>query len=170
MSIVKQIRPKLNNALKDILDTIGYTDTKVIYSDQNGLEPDNTYGVVNILNISQVGFRDESTLIYAQPDNLEFVTHHTISTQISFVGTEAGSVAYDFRQNMVNNRRCFEILMRSNFGIASRGDVRRIPQKRESAWVEAYNMDIDFTFSVFSRESYDWVEDAVVNEELIIGD
>ena len=166
MSILRAVKAPIQKAFTDILTAIGYPDVNVIFSHQNGLEPDKSYGVINILQISQIGGRNEATLL-APGEILEFITHHTISIQISFVGTESDSLAYDFRQNMENNRVAFEILQRADLGMASRGDVRRIPQNRESAWVEAYNMDFDFTFAVFTRQSYDWVEYVTINGELI---
>lgn len=165
MSILRAIKPVLHSSLSDVLTTLGYPDTQIIYSNQNGLEPDKSYGVINILQINQVGRSDEASFIVPTSDILEFVTHHTLSIQISFIGTESDSIAYDFRHGLINNRRCFEALLKNNFGIASRGDVRRVPQKRESAWVEAYNMDIDLTFSIFTRQSYDWVEYVDINGE-----
>ena len=165
MSIMGGVRIPLQRAFKKILEEIGYPDTQIVFSHQNGLEPDKSYGVINILQVNQLGGRNEASFIEPTSDILEFITHHSITIQISFVGTEAANVGYDFRQAMVNNRRCFEILQLANFGITSRGDVRRIPQKRETAWVEAYNMDIDFTFAVFTRQSYDWVEYIDVNGE-----
>ena len=167
MSIYKPVKIALQHSIKDVLEEIGYLDTKVIHSHQNGLEPTNTYCIINILGHEQKGQRNEASFIEPTSDILEIMTHYSVRTQLSFVGLESEEVGADFRHALINNRRCFEIFQKANFGILSRGNLRRIPQKRETEWVAAVNMDIDFSFAVFTRQSYDWVEYITVNGEVI---
>lgn len=165
--IYTAIEETLQPALKQILEEIGYTDTLVIFSHQNGLEPTNTYCIINFLQIEQLGFKDEATFIMQDQDYLEFVTHYNLNTQITFCGKEAPSTAFDFRHSLINNRRSIDILSQANYGILTRGDIRRIPEKRETQWVECHNMDIDFSFAVLTRQTYDWATSFVVNGNII---
>lgn len=154
----KMVSVPLKHAFSKILEILEYPETQVIFSHQNGLEPNASYGVINILGVDQVGFRSEATFLLDEGDILETVTHYKLQVQISFVGTATSDIAQAFRHGMVNDRRCFETLLRANFGILDRGQIRRIPQKRESDWVDAYNMDFSFSFAVNTRFTYDWIE------------
>lgn len=157
MSIFREVKIPLQKALTGVLEKIGYKDTILIFSNQNGLEPDKTYGIIDIFGVNQIGWRDEATFL-TDDEELESITHHKIITQIKFLGTKAEDVAYDFRHALVNDRRCFEYLLVRNFGINERGDVRRVPQPRDTAWVDSFNMDINFSFAVRTIFKYDWIE------------
>lgn len=167
MSIYKPVRNGLTRCVKKVLTEIGYEDTVVIPSHQNGLEPTQTYCVINTLGIRQEGGRNEASFIEKTSDILESMTHYRVMTQITFLGQDSEMLGMDFRHAIVNNRRCFEYFQFDGFGILSRGELRRIPQKRETEWTPLVNMDMDFSFAVFTRQSYDWVEYITVNGEVI---
>jgi|SRR5690606_8158707 len=167
MSIYVPVKTALQSSITSVLSEIGYENTQVIHSHQNGLEPTNTYCIVNILGYEQKGGRDEASFIEPSTDILESVVHYGVRTQLSFVGLDSEQVGADFRHSLINNRRCFEIFQRANLGILLRGDLRRIPQKRETQWVAAVNMDVDFSFAVFTRQSYDWIEYITIDGEVI---
>lgn len=164
--IYKPVRNSITNSIKSVLTNIGYQDTLVIQSHQNGLEPTKTYCVLNILMHTQQGFKDEATFMERSNDLLDSIAHYSVSTQISFVGKDSEEVATEFRHALVNNRRCYEYFLYNGLGILSRGNLRRIPQKRETEWVAAMNMDIDFSYAVRTRQSYDWIEYITIDGEV----
>lgn len=153
----RMVTVPFKHACDKILEIIGYEDTQVIFANQNGLEPDNTYCVIQVLGVTQVGRVTEASTL-TEDEILETITNYKLDVQLSFIGTTSSASAQAFRHGMVNDRRCFETLMRSNFGIIDRGQIRKIPQKRESDWVDAYNMDFSFSFAILTRFSYDWIE------------
>lgn len=164
--IYKPVRSSITASMKSVLEEIGYPDTLVVQSHQNGLEPTNTYAVLNILMTTQHGFRDEATFMNLDGDTLDSVTTYSVSTQISFVGKDSEEVATEFRHAMINNRRCYEYFLYNGLGVLSRSDLRRIPQQRETEWVAAMNMDIEFSYAVATRQSYDWIQYITVNGEV----
>ena len=167
MSIYSAVETSLRSCIEDILDVIGITDVPVIYSHQNGLEPTSTYCILNVLGHTQIGRMNESTYLMKDEDVLESITQYSVQTQISFVGANADGVASDFKHALSNNRSCIDVTQRNNFGILNKSQLRRIPQKRETQWVAMSNMDIDFSFAVRTRQSYDWVEFITLNGEVI---
>lgn len=161
------LRDGLYTATRKTLDAIGYTDIDVIYANEDVLEPEKTYCIINILDYNQTGGVNEATFMHPDSDILESVTHYNIFTQFSIIGKRANVVAPDFRHNVVNNRRCREEFLKENFGMLTRSKLRNIPQKRDTEWVPCFNMDINLSFAINTKQSYDWVEYITVNGEVI---
>lgn len=166
------IEDQLYDAVREVLDDLGYPAVEVVYANENILEPSKTYCVINILDFVQLGGKDEGTFLSVDPSQtvqevLDIIVHYSIPTQFSFIGKTAGNVSHDFRHNAINNRKSYESFMRQSFGMLQRSNLRKAPQLRETEWVAGYNMDISFSFSIYTRQSYDWVEFIGVNDKVI---
>lgn len=165
------IEDNLYLSIRSILDILGYPEVLVVHSNVNSLEPSKTYCVIDILDTSQSGRTNEASYIASETpdgvDMLESMTHYILLTQISFIGTNAGDVSHDFRHNISNNRVCFEEIQKKSFGLLSKSNLRRNPQKRETQWVNSFNMDMSLSFAIRTRQSYDWVEYITINDEVI---
>lgn len=172
MSIHSVTEDNLYDATRKVLDTLGFTSVSVVFSNENALEPSKTYCVINILDIQQRGYRDEGTYLTPNPDDadspfLEFIVHYTVLTQFSFIGLSAGDAGMDFRHNLVNNRKCVDIYRAYNFGMLEKSSLRRAPQMRETNWVDGYNMDINLSFAVNTKQVTDWVDTIAVNDRTL---
>lgn len=156
------------DCVQGVMTELGYPTLKIVYSNQNGLEPTNEYVVISALDIKQLGMKDEASYIDPNSEDiLETVSHYTFCLRLSFMGDNSGNIGADFRHQLINNRKYFEIFQENKFGILKRTDLRRVPQLRESGWVESFNMDIDLSFAINTRQSYDWMEFITVNGEVI---
>lgn len=155
----------LYDSLRAILDINGFNNVPIIYSMSNSPETLNTYCLIDILNIEQVGRSDEGTFIVPQTEVLEFNTHYKIYIQLASRGDSSSSVASSLHHNM-NNRKCYEEFHKRNLAILNKSNLRRAPQLRETRWVDGYNFDMNLTFSIFTRQSFDWVEYITVNGEV----
>lgn len=162
---LEPIMDSLYDATEAMLRENGFRDVSIIFATSGAPVPKNTYVVLDILEISQVGRSDESTYLTAEEKLLEFNTHYKIDLRIAVRGDSAPNIASSLHHN-INNRRCFEELMKRNLGVLNKSSLRRAPQLRETQWVEGYNFDLTLTFSVFTRQSYDWVEYISINGEV----
>jgi hypothetical protein len=163
MSIYLKIQDNLYDAVHEALSVLGWSNVVVVFSSQNIREPENTYCLINILDIEQQGFRDEGTFLKDDPIDpekgyLEFIAHYFLQVRFSFIGDSADVVAADFKHNIPNNRACIDEFRRMGWGILNRSGVRRVPQPRDTKWVEMFNMDMDLSFSIHTEQEYGWVE------------
>jgi hypothetical protein len=163
MSFYTTVLDNLYDATHEVLTSLGYENVNVIFSGNNTTEPEKTYCLINVLNFSQVGFKDEATFLtdydpQTQLGILETVSHYKLSIQYSFIGNSADVVAMDFRHNLINNQVCISIFNKYNWGFLDRSDIRRSPQPRDAKWVEMFNMDMRLSFAIKTRQQMDWVE------------
>lgn len=159
------LQDTLYDGMRAILDSLNYNTVDVVFSKTNSIESLNTYCVLDILQIKQEGKRDEGSFIVPEGEWLEFNTYYNIYLQVSVFGDKAGEVATALHHHF-NNRRCFEELAKRNLGLLKKTDLRRNPQLRETKWVDSFNFDTNLTFSIFTKQSFDWVEYITVNGEV----
>lgn len=163
MSIFTQIQDNLYDAVHNAISVLGYPNVVVVFSSKNVREPSQTYCLINILDIEQQGFRDEGTFLKddaSDPEKgyLEFIAHYFLQVRFSFIGASADIIASEFKHNIPNNRACIDEFRKLNWGILNRSGVRRIPQPRDTQWVEMFNMDMNLSFSIHTEQEYSWVE------------
>ena len=138
---------------------------QLIHSHQ-GLEPENTYCVMNILQLQRVGRMTESTFINpVENDELWTIANYNLYTQFSFIGDKADDYGFDFGHNITNNRRFIEEYQKRKLAVTKRSDIRNQPQMRDSQWKPVQNMDLTFSLAVRTRQTVDWVEFITVNGE-----
>ncbi len=146
-------------SMRQILNHLGWEKLQVVLANEGGLEPKGSYALINIIDRQRVGRVDEST---GSPRNQESINtysnYYTLSIQISFVGSESGDVMGDFEDSVFSSRRCIEYWQMHKLGPLSQSGSRRVPQLRETKWVKAYNIDLNLSFAIQSRETIDWIE------------
>lgn len=141
-----------------------YPTTPVIFSHSNGTEPAESYVVINVLQIEQVGKGYTSTLVN-ELDELTIQANYNVYVQFSFIGSQSGEMSQSFTQRL-NNVLFREELIRSNLGLRTKTNIRRAPQKRDTKWVEYHNMDVVFTYAINTQQIVDVVEAVIIVDEL----
>lgn len=136
----------------------GENEVPIIFSKENGLEPKNTYCAISILNRSRTGRTDHSTFLQRDTDEMWWTQHYQLYLQLSFIGKDAANVAWAFDECLPESRVYLETLQRNSLGWLTKSDLRRMPQPRETRWVEAYNIDINLSFALQYRQVMDWIE------------
>lgn len=162
MSIYSTLRPAIRDVA--LVANIDYPTMPVVYSHQNGSEPAETYMTINILNVDQIGHHSTPALTRAN-EILDVRVAYEVMVQFSFFGSLAGDAAHDFTQRINNNPLVFEELSKNKLGIMRKTNLRRNPQKRDTKWVESFNMDITFSYIINTPQLVDVVEIVVLQDE-----
>lgn len=162
MSIYSDLR----DAIRDValVANTDYPTMPVVYSHQNGSEPAETYMTINILNIDQIGHHSTPALTRAN-EILDVRVAYEVMVQFSFFGSSAGDAAHGFTQRINNNPLVFEELSKNKLGIMRKTNLRRNPQKRDTKWVESFNMDITFSYIINTPQRVDVVDIVVLQDE-----
>ena len=162
-----------------------FTNPQVIFSNSNGTEPAESYVVINILSINQIGHHSTSTLasISTGPEAFGFDQQwdlhwsestgyflpvqvcYEILVQFSFIGSLSGDMAQSFTQRINNNPLSLEELKKNKLGLMRKSQIRRAPQKRDTKWVEYHNMDVTFNYIVTTQQAVDWIESVIIDSE-----
>lgn len=160
MSIYSSMRTAVRLGTLEALSQSGYSTTPVIYSHQSGAEPAETYVVIQIVSLDQVGRVEESTLTdESTPDRkLTFKNHYEGKIQFTFAGSDAPDIATEFLNAIPNNVVVREAYQKNNLAPMRKSGLRRAPQKRDTTWVEFFNIDVTFSYMVLTEQTVDWVE------------
>ena len=164
MSIYSSIRTALRLGTIESLKQSGYTNTLVIYSHQNGTEPTDSYVVIQVVNIKQTGRTEESTLTdsSAPSRKLTFKNHFEALIQFSFGGSKAADMAHDFFNAVPSNVVVREAYQKNNLAPMRKSTLRYSPQKRDTKWVDFFNVDVTFSYAVYTDQDIDWVEQVTI--------
>lgn len=162
MSVYSSVRTAIRNTALKALDE--YPTSPVIFSNGNGTEPVESYAVINILNIVQIGHHMTSTLTDVD-EQLSIQASYEIMVQFSFIGSFSGDMAQSFTQRINNNPIALEELKKNKLGLMRKSQIRRAPQKRDTKWVEYHNLDVTFNYIVNTTQLVDVVEGVVIADE-----
>lgn len=162
MSIYTPLRTALRNVA--LVANNSYPTMPVIHSHQNGAEPAESYISINILSIEQEGGHSTSTLTRVD-ETLDIRVAYEVLVQFSFFGSLSGNASHDFTQRIKNNPLVFEELAKNKLGIMRKSTLRRAPQKRDTQWIEAFNMDVTFSYFINTNELVGVVEGVVISDE-----
>lgn len=162
MNIYSTVRGAIRNVTLKALDEL--TNPLVIYSHANGNEPADSYVTVSILNVDQTGRHVSSGLVEANATTFEetIKVSYEVMTQLSFVGSKSGEMAYSLYQRINNNPLVLEEAARNKLGFMRKSQVRRAPQKRDTTWVEYHNLDVTFSYHVVTKQVVGIVEGITV--------
>lgn len=167
MSIYSEVRAAIRKgslkALEDYFPTSTEQNAGIIFSHVSGPEPSTPYVVINILGHSQIGHQDQSTLA-DENEQLSIQVQYEVRAQFSFCGSLAGDMCQTFNQRIRNNVVVWEEFQKNNLQIREKSDPRRAPQKRETQWVEYWNMDVTFAYCVETRQDIDVVEHVIIKD------
>lgn len=147
-------------------------DYKIIPSYQNGLEPQDTYLSVNVLNMSSQRAVKSGALDTVFVDGVEYardgiITHYEALCQMTFVGPKAGAYATDTHANIMAGLSLQEF-HKNNISVTRNGDLRKNPQLRGAKWVNEFAFDLYISYAILSAAlTGEWVEKITLNGELI---
>lgn len=142
-------------------------DAEIVFSNDNGLEPKNTYCVIQVLNRERFGRQDSSTFLTRDTSEMFWTDHYTILVQLSFLGKNASNLAWAIDEVIPSSTKYREEFQRNTLGFMNKSSLRRAPQPRETRWVDGYNLDLTFSFAIQYRQEMDWVEFITINGEKI---
>lgn len=167
MSVYVDIRRALVTATKKALST-EFVNPYIVISHAGTEEAPETYGVVNILSIFQTGKSVVSTGVNAD-NEMSLQAHYEVLAQFSFLGSLSNDMAFCFSHNISSNPVVYEELYKSQVAYLRKSDIRRAPQKRETEWIEACNIDVTFNVIINQQQIIDTV-DAVIIQDTITGE
>lgn len=150
------LKKSLYSPIKKIVET-EFPNTTVIHSHQSGNEPTGTYVVINPILKSQIGRTSYSTTA-SDVETIHIVTHWESTIQFEFIGDDSADMSMYFELCM-NNPIWWEEFQRNELSYIRKSDVRNSHMKRETEWVERYNIDATFTFSITQTQIVDIIED-----------
>lgn len=160
MGIYKTVQTSLWNVVTKAL-SYEFPNTVVIHSYQNGIEPKTTYVALNLLQLQQVGHASVSTLT-STTEKLSFGVTYQVDVQVSFFGENSGDAISSLVQNINNNPLVLEEIKKNNLGFLRKSVVRNNPQKRDTVWVDSFNITLTFNFIVGNEQLVDVVENVVL--------
>lgn len=170
MAAYSQIRKALRRAviqsLIEFFPTTEDQDKYIFFSHTSGTEPSNPFVVINILGIEQIGKHSTSTLSDPTDNVLYIRASYEINVQFSFCGSSAGDMAQSFSQRINNNPFSFSALNKEKLSVMRKSNIRRAPQKRDTKWVEYFNQDVVFTYTLNTEQPVDWVEAVVIESDI----
>lgn len=163
--IRKAIRRAAIQSVIEYFPTADDQNKFVFFSHVGGTEPSSPYMVINILGIQQIGKHSTSTLADPTQNIVNVRASYEITVQFSFCGSTAGDMAQSFTQRINNNPFSFSALNQEKLSVMRKSNIRRIPQKRDTQWVEYFNQDVVFTYTLNTEQPIDWVEAVIVDNE-----
>lgn len=173
MSIYEQLEESLYDSCEAVLADY-YPDTPIIFTHVNGPEPSNPYIAMQIMFVEQIGRTQTSTRADAVYGEGGEITHYVLNSQaqyettvqVSCIGSEAGTLAFDFH-HLLNTTVVWEKFQLQNLYPIRKTDIRRSPILRETKWVDRYNFDVTFNFSVSTNQIVDIIEYLKYKIELV---
>lgn len=158
----------LEEALYDVISPI-LVGTNIIRGYQNGPELATPYCVYYTQTMDATGREDTapsadlSGAIY----NLRTVEHYLATVRFEFTGKDTasnhgGDLAMSFLTALSTPNVQLE-LRKKNLGYMSKSLLRRIPKLRETAWYNAYVVDVVFSFALETIQQVDIIENVVLD-------
>lgn len=134
-----------------------FPEVPIVFSFENeGEEPTESYIMINVLDMQQVGHSSTSSQLN-QANKMDMRTVYNTLVQFSFYGSKAGQYSHSF-MNMLNSPFVLEEMSRRNLAVQTKTRMRRNPQKRETEWVNAFSFDVRFNYIINTPLDVDWVE------------
>lgn len=165
MNLYDTIKSSVYNATTKII-----TDYPVIFSHQSGQEPKGSYCAINLLRADKIGMEYDAT--YAgeeepQSDSYEIYSRNEYEALVRFmfVGKDAGNIAYAFESIMDNSASRFHFGTES-LAVMRKSEVRRVPEKRSTTWVENLTLDVYFSYAVEVTQQIEIIETVSWNENI----
>ena len=167
MSIYSEVRAAIRHGTWSSLKEF-YPDeasAPVIFAFLNGAEPDESYVAIHILTVQQVGHHQTSTLTN-DIEQLSIIANYEVRVQFTFCGSDAGNLAQTFSQKINNNPVVWEAFRKNKLGIMRKTQIRRAPQRRDTQWVEYFNMDVTFSYAVNTLQEVDVIEGLLFEDNI----
>lgn len=150
-------------ALEEYFPTVEEQNASIIFSHQQGVEPETSYVVINPFGIFQIGSQEQPTLT-DENEKIAIKVEYEVRAQFSFCGSMAADMMHSFTNRINNNVVVWEEFQRNNLQLRRKTDPRNAPQKRDTRWVDYWNMDVIFGYSVMSDQLVDVVEHVSIKD------
>lgn len=161
MSLYSDLEQAIRNTAK--LALTQYPTTRVMFSHNNTTEPDESYVVINILEIRQIG-RHSTTSKLDSNNTLSTQVSYEVMVQFSFLGSLSAEMSHEFTQRLNNNYRVLDSMKKNKVKMMRKSSVRRIPQLRDTEWVDNFNIDVTFSYIGLTQDVVDTIEAVVVED------
>lgn len=162
MSIYSSVREAIRRTALTALSD--FTNPVIVFSHQDGLEPAESYVVINMLSITQQGHHSTSTLTNLS-EELSVQVAFEVMTQFTFVGSKSGDMAQTFTQNINSNPLSLQSLKANRLGLMRKTALRNNPQRRDTKWVDYNTMDVTYNYIINTNQLVDVVEGVVIADE-----
>lgn len=136
----------------------------IIFSHGNGLEPAESYCVINIMNTQAMGRGFESTAIDPTV-GIVYTQQYEVSVRFQFYGPGAGELSYCLFENINKNRLVRQIFQNLGISPTRKTPVRRVPQLRTITWIDSFTLDVVFSFNHKTTQLTSWVEHIRIRDE-----
>jgi len=151
MDLYDEIRKSIYTSCKAFLP-----NSNLIHAHQGGQEPKGSYCAINVLKADKVGRECDST--YASVDQtINSVSVYEVTTRFMFVGKDSGNLAYSF-ETVVDNPAARFYFGTESLAIMRKGEVRRVPEKRDTTWVDNFTLDVVFSYAIETTQPIDTIE------------
>lgn len=137
-------------------------DELIFFTHDNGPEPSRPYVSINILGVSQQGHKSTSSHLREDQLTLSTQVNYEVTVQFGFSGSTSGLLAQEFTQRINNTPTVIDGYKTHKVGVMRKTNIRRIPQKRETLWIDYFNLDVVFSYALVTKESIDYIESAVI--------
>ena len=151
MNLYDSVRQAIYNSSKNLLP-----NNELIYSHQGGQEPRGSYCSINIIRTNKIGMEYEST--YASATDITSVSVYEVTTRFMFVGDDAGNLAYEF-ETVADNPASRFYFGTESLAIMRKGEIRRVPEKRDTDWIDNFVLDVIFSYAVETTQPIDIIEE-----------
>jgi len=138
----------------------------ILWGNMDNLEPESSYLSMFIIELEEQG-RETNTWGYdASGDVIVYSTLNTYeaTVQFSFRGSQSGDLAHLFKQRL-NSPIFWEFLNQNNLSKMRTSQIRYLPQKRDTQWVDGFNIDVVFAYAYVTQENIDPIEQVIVVDD-----
>lgn len=163
MNLYTSLRTSIRNVTLKAL-SYDFATMPIIFSHQGGTEPAESYAAIYVLSVRQVGHSQVGTLTNTS-EELSFGVAYEADIQISFFGSKSGDAIHAFVQNINNNPLVLEETKKNNLGFMRKTQVRSNPQKRDTQWVDSFNITLTVNYIVGTQQLVDIVENVIIEAE-----
>lgn len=136
----------LKVSVADVIDhTLSeYPTTPVIYANESGEEPTESYCTIGKLIVNQRDTPENSLL----DENLisQMSVGYEVSCSVNFIGKNAGTLAFSSHVRMGNTTLNREFSQSRNLSVLHKSTVQVVPYFRSTQYVDVYSYDISFYF------------------------
>lgn len=165
MGAYTELQDALYDSIAPIFPTLDASGA-ILWGNMDNLEPESSYLSMFIIEIEEQG-REANTWGYdASADVIAYSTMNTYeaTVQFSFRGSQSGDLVHLFKQKL-NSPIFWEFLNQNNLSKMRTSQIRYLPQKRDTQWVDGFNIDVVFAYAYVTQENIDPIEQVIVVDE-----
>lgn len=163
MNLYSTLRTSIRNVVLKAL-SVDFATMPVIFTHQNGSEPAESYSAIYVLSTRQIGHSQTGTLTNTT-EELSFGVVYEADIQISFFGSLSGDAIHSFVQNINNNPIVLEEINKNNLGFMRKTQIRSNPQKRDTQWVDSFNITLTVNYIIGTTQLVDVVENVIIEHQ-----